>query len=71
MKPFLLCVLLGMSPAHVAHVSYVFKSQSVEFAKGQTFACVKGKEEQTEILIERDLSKRPDTGKKTNKGGRE
>jgi hypothetical protein len=43
MKPFLLCVLLGMSPAHVVHVLHVFKSQSVEFAKGQTFSCVKGK----------------------------
>lgn len=60
-----------MNPAHVASVPYEFKSQSVEFAKGKTFACVKGKEEKPEILIERDLSKRPDAGKKTNKGGNE
>lgn len=60
-----------MNPAHVAHVPYLFKSQSVEFAKGQTFACVKGKEDKPEILIEKDLSNRPDAEKKTNKGGRE
>ena len=71
MKPFLLCVLLGMNPAHLVNVPYVFKSQSIEFFKGQTFVCIKGKEEKLELLIERDLSKRPNAEKKTNKGGNE
>ena len=60
-----------MNPAHVANVPYLFKSQSVEFANGHTFACVKGKEEKPEVLIERDLSKKPDAEKKINKGGNE
>jgi hypothetical protein len=54
-----------MSPAHVANAPYVFKSQSVEFAKGQTFPCVKGKGEQPEILTERNLG----SANKLQKGG--
>jgi hypothetical protein len=79
MKPFLLCVLFGMNPSHIASISHVYESEVVEFTRGSVFACVKGevpgaslfiatpdpKEEKREILIERDL----DIGKKTSTGG--
>jgi len=52
MKPFLLCVLLGMNPSHIASIPHVYESEVVEFTRGSVFACLKGKEEKREILIE-------------------
>jgi len=66
MKPILLCILLGMNPAHIAKIPYVFKSQSIEFARGHIFACVKEKVERPELLIEKDLSNETDAMKKKN-----
>jgi hypothetical protein len=66
MKPFLLCILLGMNPAHLANIPYVFRSQSIEFARGHIFACVKEKVERSELLIEKDLSNATDAIKKKN-----
>ena len=53
-----------MNPARIAKIPYVFKSQSIEFARGQIFACVNEKEENPELLIEKDLSKEADAMKK-------
>ncbi|HWP91755.1 MAG TPA: hypothetical protein VNN20_06125 [Thermodesulfobacteriota bacterium] len=69
MKPILLCILLGMNPAYVAKIPYVFKSQSVEFARGHIFACVKDKVEKPELLIEKDLSNGTDAVKKKKQEG--
>jgi hypothetical protein len=66
MKPILLCILLGMNPAHLAKIPYVFKSQSIEFAHRHIFACVKEKVERPELLIEKDLSNATDAIKKKN-----
>jgi hypothetical protein len=66
MKPFLLCILLGMNPAHLANIPYVFRSQSIEFARGHIFACVKEKVERPEPLIEKDLSTETEGMKKKN-----
>ncbi len=66
MKPFLLCVLLGMNPSHIASIPHVYESEVVEFTRGSVFACVKGKEEKKEILIEREFQV---VDKKTSTGG--
>jgi hypothetical protein len=66
MKPILLCILLEMNPAHVANIPYVFKSESIEFARVHIFACVKEEVERPELLIEKDLSNEKDAMKKTN-----
>jgi hypothetical protein len=55
-----------MNSAHVAKIPYVFKSQSIEFARGQIFACVKEKAETPELLIEKDLGNEADAMKKKN-----
>jgi len=65
MKPYILCILLGMNPSYIASISHVYESQVVEFTGGRVFACLKGKEEKREILIEREL----DVDKKTSTGG--
>jgi len=64
MKPYILCILLGMNPSHIASISHVYESEVVEFTRGRVFACVRGKEEKIGVLIERGL----DVEKK-DKGG--
>ena len=55
-----------MNPAHIAKIPYVFKSQSIGFARGHIFACVEEKVEPPELLIEKDLSTETDAMKKEN-----
>jgi len=65
MKPYILCILLGMNPSHIASIPHMYESEVFEFTRGRVFACLKGKEEKKEILIEREL----DVDKKTSTGG--